>query len=837
MWVQIVRQMVARLPARRLAAFVGSKTPADTLQKQAESFVDLADLLALGSGSSRLQQWERIIRLIELTSRTAPALIALDNVQRSDPASLQFLSYLVRTSGLRRVLVVCMFRDTEIELSESLGAALSELARAEGFTHLPLGGLSHQEVGELMGSDAPDTLVRAVFERTEGNPLYVEAVASLLGENLVEGEQALHEVPARLKLAIMERIRVLPPVCRRSLARAAVIGREFSAEMLLRVLGWESDDRLDRGIDAAIAAGILEEVAEREGRLRFTHALIRDVIYEEIPHAERGWLHEMVADDLAKRFGSAAKKWAARIAGHYQRATSERGRERCARFSAIAGTTALETFAFEDAAQHLERAIEARSGLPMNDELADLTGLLGQAQLEIPWIRGSWDLWAEAKRNIVSSANHYLDTGNVDRLADLIDRTEWVWRDPEMHSVLLRALSILPRGAVVSALALHGFADRVQLRTVWRHYRRELRRARREHDSEGQLRSLGRLALTDLHSNRLAQAWRTVQRIEKDPVYGGTGWLRAVPALGQGASSAALTLAGRVGVQYPGESGQIDRAIEESQLLEEHMARLGWSAGSYHALALKSSLYRIAGRFDEAREAAEKGLAEYPMRGRIALCLALVECETGQSERAAEIAGGYLQRIGEAGVEESHPDVIAELAALYAHTALPQLAQSAHELAEGRQHGLAGPNREDVARTGLALLAVAEENSPAASRYLEELGYAPPMMRSMVISTDRLRGLLALALGRFTRAARSFRRALRFAGGTYPPETAWACYDLARALIGRGRAADSRKASDWLGEGRTIASALGMNRLLAAIDELETARRPDRKEPEKTDGM
>jgi predicted Zn-dependent protease len=530
----------------------------------------------------------------------------------------------------------------------------------------------------------------------------------------------------------------------------------------------------------------------------------------------------MVGDDLAKRFGSAAREWAAQIAGHYRRSLSSEGREKCARFSALAGLAALEAFAFEDAADHLEHALEAREDASAGEETAELAGRLGEAQLEIPWIRGSWELWTEARRNIIRAADHYLDTGNAESLAELIDRTEWVWRDPEMTPVMQRALRALPRGAALPALALHGFADAGGLRIVRQHYLRQLRRARRRRDPQAQFKTLGRLALTELHSNRLHRAWRYVQRIEKDPVYGGSGWLRAVRTLGRGASAAALTLAGRIGVQYPAETGLLDRALEESRLFEEQMARIGWSAGSYYALALRSSLLRLAGRFEEARSTAERAIEEQPMRSRIALSLALVECQTGEAERAARVAGDYLRRIDDAGIEEPEPDTIAELAALYSATTAANLARGARNLASRmRGRGPMGPNREDVARTALALLAAADGDASEAARYLAQLGSARPMMRSMVISTDRLRGLLALTSGRVWRGVRSLKKALRFSRGVYPPEAAWVSFELARALLARGLGRDRRRAAARLAHARAAATDLGMRALLSRVEEVE----------------
>jgi len=66
------------------------------------------------------------------------------------------------------------------------------------------------------------------------------------------------------------------------LAVAAVFGVEFGLQSLVRVVGDLPDAETTAALDEAIAAGLVRELREQAARFRFTHALIRETISEEL---------------------------------------------------------------------------------------------------------------------------------------------------------------------------------------------------------------------------------------------------------------------------------------------------------------------------------------------------------------------------------------------------------------------------------------------------------------------------------------------------------------------------------------------------------------------------
>ena len=97
---------------------------------------------------------------------------------------------------------------------------------------------------------------------------------------------------------IGDRLRMLSGECKRVLSLASVLGEEFGLIALERVADYTGIDRLLQVLGEAIEARVVEAVPGSLGWLRFTHAVEREMLYEEIPAAHRARLHRRVAEVL-----------------------------------------------------------------------------------------------------------------------------------------------------------------------------------------------------------------------------------------------------------------------------------------------------------------------------------------------------------------------------------------------------------------------------------------------------------------------------------------------------------------------------------------------------------
>ena len=229
--------------------------------------------------------------LLEAVARDRPLLIVFDDVHWAGPALLDLVEYLVGW-GTGPLLILCLARPELLE---------SRPEWREG--SIALGPLDDAEALELAGSLAgpreldPRELASAV-QLAEGNPFYLE---QLLETGAVG---PLGSVPPTIDVLLQSRLGRLPPVERRVLERASVVGREFWRA----AVDAASPEDEQEAVGAALMALVRRRLVhpERsplpgEDGFRFHHGLICDVAYANIAEDVRADLHVSVARSLEAR--------------------------------------------------------------------------------------------------------------------------------------------------------------------------------------------------------------------------------------------------------------------------------------------------------------------------------------------------------------------------------------------------------------------------------------------------------------------------------------------------------------------------------------------------------
>ncbi|WP_434443884.1 BTAD domain-containing putative transcriptional regulator [Lentzea sp. E54] len=228
---------------------------------------------ALGEELSATDRFHLRLSVVSMVEAAAPVLVVLDDLHQADDETLAVLAAFTTRRLSGRVLIVATSRTA---------VPLEALARAEP-VRVELRGLDEEAVAALVGPlDA-----RAIHERSGGNPFYVKELV-----RLVNSGGDLGSVPAGVRDVLRHRLARLPAQPRRVLRQASVLGRDVEVDLLAALAG---EDVLD-ALDLAVEAGFVVEVAS--GRARFTHALVRDTVYEDVSLTRRARWHAAVASAL-----------------------------------------------------------------------------------------------------------------------------------------------------------------------------------------------------------------------------------------------------------------------------------------------------------------------------------------------------------------------------------------------------------------------------------------------------------------------------------------------------------------------------------------------------------
>ncbi|WP_433268764.1 BTAD domain-containing putative transcriptional regulator [Micromonospora vinacea] len=246
----------------------------------------------------RFRRHRAAASLLSAVADREPVLVVLDDLHRADGDTLDLLTALLTgpqpASG--PVLILGTYRATEI--SPELTATLGRAAGLEPVREY-LAGLPASATGELaaaiVGADLDPATTRSIHQRSGGNPFFVRELAQLYAG---AGEAGLATVPPGVRDVIRHRLAQLPAPTRTVLRQAAVLGRDLDPDVLGALTG-DPTAALD-AVDRALTAGFLTE-RESDGRLRFTHILVRDTLYADLSAPRRSAWHAAVAEVLRQR--------------------------------------------------------------------------------------------------------------------------------------------------------------------------------------------------------------------------------------------------------------------------------------------------------------------------------------------------------------------------------------------------------------------------------------------------------------------------------------------------------------------------------------------------------
>jgi predicted ATPase len=373
-WVQVIRTCLRQGDTATLVARLGPGAPyvAQMVPEVRELLPDLPPAPALDSEQARFKLCDACAWFLKNVAGDAPLVLLLDDLHWADRSSLLLLQFLAREIVGARVLVVGTYRDVEVTRGHPLGEVLPRLRRERTVDRLLLRGLPEAEVHALLaalgGGAVPEEFARTIARETAGNPFFIkEVLRHLLDEGMAyrEGDRWVGRVepndlqlPESVREVIGRRLAHLGDQSTTLLRVAAVIGREFGHDVLLRMSTLE-EERVFEILEEAVSARVIEEVPRAIGRYRFAHTLIRETLYGEMRNLERVRLHRKVGEVLEGLYAGNAEAHLAELAYHFLEGLPGGDVAKAVGYATRAGDRATEQVAYAEAAIQYERALQA----------------------------------------------------------------------------------------------------------------------------------------------------------------------------------------------------------------------------------------------------------------------------------------------------------------------------------------------------------------------------------------------------------------------------------------------------------------------------------------------
>jgi predicted ATPase len=159
------------------------------------------------AGEARARLFEQMLILLEHLAEAGPVVLIVEDAHWADRSTRDLLAFLIRNqASAEGLLIVVTYRSDDLHRTHPLRPLLAELDRIGWVARLDLGRLARQDTAELVaqitGRKPDGDLLAAVYRRSEGNPLFVEA---LLGD---DGNGA--DLPESLRDLLVASVRRLP---------------------------------------------------------------------------------------------------------------------------------------------------------------------------------------------------------------------------------------------------------------------------------------------------------------------------------------------------------------------------------------------------------------------------------------------------------------------------------------------------------------------------------------------------------------------------------------------------------------------------------------------------
>ena len=818
-WAQALRSYVRESDPVGLAWELGPAAAevAQLVPEVRDRLGDVAEPTPLDPEQARFRLFDSISTFLGNASRSRPLVVILDDLHWADESSLLLLKFVARELSDSGLLIVGTYRDVELGRHHPLAGTLGELAEIEQTSRIALRGIDDEAIERFIaisaGIEPPPGLAAIVHEQTEGNPFFLgEVVRLLVSEGRLEdaGTEGWElAIPQGVREVVGRRLDRLSPRANEALTAAAVMGREFDLAVLDEVAGERRGD-YDGALDEAVDAQVITESPRVPGRFSFSHALVRETLYAEIPGARRVKLHHKIGLALERVYADDPEPHLAELAHHFIEAAGATGdAERAIDYAERAATRAADQLAHEAAATHYERALEVLGLVSPPDDERRLALLLelGEAQTRA-------GRFATARETLERAAGLARDLDRPDDLARValgVSRvTEVGARDERIVALISEALEAIgSEDSTERALLLCGLATEL----YW-------------DDPAGEAKRINEEAIAiarRIDDPRALAATLSRRQFEVSPPEERLDSATELCELATKAGDQDLELRAHayrlMDMLALGDVAGVDRELE---IYARMAAESRQPQHLWHVPLMRATRAIMDGRFEDAERLSAEALAggqraQEPLSTQFhAIQMALIRRHQGRVEEMIP---------GVRAMADRYPAIPAWRLALTNFLAESERLEEARTLFER----LAAEDFEDVPLDAQWVAGVALISDVCASigdveraarlygKLLPHEGYAVVTGRAAASQgpVSRYLGRLALTLSRAGDAVRHLERGVELAERMGDrPFTADTRFHLSVALIARGAAGDRERAVELLGRVLDSAQELGMRTLV-----------------------
>jgi len=335
---------------------------------------DVGALQSDGFGNERMLR--ELVNALEMIAAETLLVLWLEDIHWSDHATLDLIALLARGQSPAKILLISTYRPVDVIVKgHPLGILKRELQLHNLCQEVPLGGIPSGAINGYLaatfpGSQFASSLGQVLYDRTEGNPLFLSNVIEDWKERSILTQTAgvwttnsgvrdfEPSIPQNLRAMLEQQIEELTVDERALLETASVIGMDFSPAALAAGLATDIEKIEELCEDLTRTHQYIRRSAAPDNNpathYAFIHALHRRVCEERIPRTKLLRLHSRIGAYKENEYGSRSREIAAELAYHYGRSGNS---TKALQFLELAGQRAVERGAFHEAEDHYRNGL------------------------------------------------------------------------------------------------------------------------------------------------------------------------------------------------------------------------------------------------------------------------------------------------------------------------------------------------------------------------------------------------------------------------------------------------------------------------------------------------
>lgn len=407
------------------------------IKNQERVVVENKDMLEANRNAAFYETFKEL----EKDADKSPHLIILEDLHLADEGTLNLFNYLADRLSQSPVLFLATYQPGEAVPGSAFIDMKNRLSRKNIFKEIDLDPLSIQKVEALTKKllskdDIPEDFLEILYEKTDGNPLFIregirhmaEAGVIDITENRYPRSEEEFILPDMFRDVVIRRTYKLSREVRKILQLGSVIGKKIPFSLLVEASDTGEMVVLDH-VDALIDHNLWLE--SEDGSFRFSHEIMRDIIYEGLGRwVEKQRLHQKVADALKKVYDDELEDKYNSMADHLYQAEDY---QQAVEYYIKSAKKAENIYAYNDAIEMYEKALnicekeieDNEIKLEIVKDMAEAYRLIGRYEKSREVLKKSL-LWTsdfeEEQRINLLIVTGLLEQGKIEEGLDIIEK-------------------------------------------------------------------------------------------------------------------------------------------------------------------------------------------------------------------------------------------------------------------------------------------------------------------------------------------------------------------------------------------------------------------------------